>query len=148
MRAARIRVFLISVALLSLRWQYAHGAGQDPDCLLHPAQEHVVYCESIPIGSVGLAAQNFTDTALISFESKFFSGLERIKKPHGPEFRKAGHPVLNYPGQFTLAIEPLVLPQVGNSQPAARLPAALLPRRISVRWLDASQRVLAERAQI
>jgi hypothetical protein len=135
MRAATIKVLLVS--LLSLALQHAHAkAGRGSDCLLHPAKKRVVYCESIPIGSVALAAQNFTGTALISFDSNFFSGLERLKKGPGPEFRKAGHRVLNYPDEFTLAIEPL---------PPVRLPGELRPRRVIVRWLDVSQHVLAEK---
>jgi hypothetical protein len=135
MRAATIKMLLLS--LLSLGPQHAHAkADRDSDCLLHPAKKHVVYCESIPIGSVALAAQHFTNTALISFDSRFFSGLERLKTGHGLEFRKARQSVLNYPGEFTVAIETL---------PLVRLPAELRPRHVIVRWLDVSQRVLAEK---
>ena len=153
MPVVTIRATLLLVALLNLAQQYAQAkAGRDTDCLIKATKKRVFYCESIVIGYVALATKKPTATLVVSFESKFFAGLERVKTSHGSEFRKAGHPASNYPVEFTLAIEPLVLDQLGKSlpaplpSPAVRLPPEMRPRHVIVRWLDSSKRVLAEKA--
>jgi len=156
MGAITIRAMFVLVALMTQEQQHAKGnAGRDSDCLVHSTEKRVVYCESIAVGDIAFAAKSLTATWVVSFESKFFSGLERVKTSHGSEFRKAGHPVSHYPGEFTIAIEPpLDLYQLGKSSPAplplpvpaVRLPPEMRPRRVIVRWLDSSQRVLAEKS--
>ena len=153
MQAVTIRATLLLVALLNSSQQYAQAkAGRDSDCLIKATKKRVFYCDSIVIGYVALATKKPTATLVVSFESKFFAGLERVKTSHGSEFRKAGHPASNYPVEFTLAIEPLVLDKLGKSSPsplpspAVRLPPEMRPRHVIVRWLDSSERVLAEKA--
>lgn len=140
------------IALLTLGQQHALGQpGHESDCQFYATEKPALYCESIEVGYIALAAKNFTATFVVRFESKFFSGLQRVQTSDGWEFRKAGHLALNYPGEFTVIIEPPCSYQLGETSPAplslpvVRLPP-VRPRRIKVRWLDSRQRVLAAKS--
>ena len=154
MRAVTIGSMSVLLALLTLGQPHAPGQGSgESDCLSSATEKPAVYCESIEIGNIALATKNFTATFVVRFESKFFSGLEHVRTSHGSEFRKAGHPVSSYPGEFTLGIvPPLDLNQLGKPLPAplplpaVRLPPEMQPRRVVVRWLDSRQRVLATKS--
>jgi hypothetical protein len=152
MHAVTIRSLLVLIALLTVGQQQAAGQpGHESDCQFYATEKPAVYCDSIEVGYIVLAANTFTATLAVRFESKFFSGLHRLPTSDGWEFRNAGHRAVNYPAEFAVIIEPSRSYQLGESSPAplslpvVRLPP-LRPRRIKVRWLDSRQRVLGAKS--
>ena len=138
--------------MLTLGQQHAPGQpAHESDCQFYATEKPAVYCESIEVGYIALAAKNVTATFVVRFQSNFFSGLQRVQTSDGWGFRKAGHLVSNYPEEFTVIIEPPVSYQLGGSLPAplslpvVRVPP-VRPRRIKVSWLDSQQRVLAAKS--
>jgi len=153
MVALPIRSMAILLALLTLGQQHATGqTALGSDCLVSASEKTGVYCDSIALGSIALAAKNSTVTFIVKLESKLFSGLERVKTPNGWKFRKDGQLVSNYPGEFILVIEPPVSFQLGKPTPAplplppVDLPPEMQPRQVVVRWLDSHHRVLATKS--
>ena len=151
MHAVTIRSLLVLIALLTVGQQAAGQPGPQSDCQFYATEKPAVYCESIEVGYIVLAANTFTATFAVRFESKFFSGLQRLQTSDGWEFRNAGHRAVNYPAEFAVIIEPSRSYQLGESSPAplslpvVRLPP-VRPRRIKVRWLDSRQRVLGAKS--
>jgi len=147
------RILVVLAAILALGQQLANGkTDDDSECLPKVSKKRLVYCESITVGNISLATQKFPSILGVTFKSKFFSGLQRVRTRDGWQFRKSGQSILKYPPEFSLILEPLVGVQ-GNQlldplmpQAAVHLPPEMEPRRVVVRWLDSSGRVLAEKS--
>lgn len=147
------RILVVIAAMLALGRQLASGRTDgDSECLPKVSKKRLVYCESITVGDISLATQKFPSSLVVTFKSKSFSGLQRVRTRDGWQFRKSGQSILKYPPEFSLIIEPLVGVQGHRSpdplmpQAAVRLPLEMQPRRVVVKWIDSSGRVLAEKS--
>jgi hypothetical protein len=101
---------------------------------LPSGEEKCVYNGRVGIGRT--TKENVRASFRVSFESNFFSTLERITTADGFRFRRAGQPVTEYPDTLTVVIENLVIDS------AIRTAPHLYPLKVMVKWLDGSHRVI------
>ena len=147
------RILVVLAAMVALGGQLANGKSDvDSECLPKVSKKRLVYCESITVGNISLATQKSPSILGVTFKSKFFSGLQHVRTRDGWQFRKSGQSILKYPPEFSVILEPLVGAQGDQSpdplmpQAAVRLPVEVRPRRVVVRSLDSSGRVVAEKS--
>ena len=145
-------MLVILTATLALGQQVANGKpDRDSECRPKVSKKRLVYCESITVGNISLATPIFPSILAVTFESKFFAGLQRDRTSHGWQFRKSGQSIFKFPPEFSLVVEPLVVPGQQSTDPlmpqaAVRLPPEMKPQQVVVRWLDSSGRVVSEKS--
>lgn len=127
---------------------------RNSECVPRIEKNRRTYCESVWVGTIPLSLDGSRAAATVSFVSESFVGLERRNTSLGDKFRRGKAEVQNYPDEFTLVLEPAVSDPAAIKQPGAehlpkpaiKLAPNLRPRRVVMRWLDNTQRVVAERA--
>ena len=126
------------------------AAGRDHDSCLLPDSSHKrsEYCESVPLGSH--KATKVPANYSVTLKSEFFKGLKRIRSPKGFDFVKDGHAVAKYPEQLTIEVS-TTFSEIDLSRrlvpgKPARPAAQEVPRRVVLRWHDATGKVLETRS--
>jgi hypothetical protein len=127
------RTPLILLLMFILLPTFAVAGIDDCSCYAPPDQKRCVYSEYVVMGQTEINGRSL----FVSFESNFFDGLERILTAQGFEFRKAGQPVTEYPDTLTVILDPVAPMENLVGQEIDRR-----PRKVTVKWLDGSHRVI------
>lgn len=141
-------LLLLAVALFPVYGK----ASSEPYCVPKISKKRALYCGYVSLGEITLSAKGITATVVLELESDAFSALERVNTSHGPKFRNHGRPSSKYPTEFTLMIKrpAFIQPWGQSSHPfpmaTARIPPEILPRHVTMKWLDPSGHVIAERS--
>ena len=142
--------------MVAVGWLSAWTQNKTPSGLTHIADErpcqdkiskdHVEYCGSVQLGMLKLTNGRFSSMVNVYFASNAFQRLECNKTWEGWRCIKSGQPMLEYPSEFSILVEPLQVVETQSLVPTPpfRLRPELQPRRVMVRWLDANKRILAE----
>ena len=153
-------VLLASVAIVvCVRWlanskqkQYSPAAqthiAAESSCREKISPNYVEYCGSVQLGTLKLMTGRFSSMVSVHFVANAFNILECSNTSEGWHCTQSGKPVLEYPSEFSVLIEPIevVQPYSLVPTPPFRLRHRLQPRRVVVRWLDSEKRILTERS--
>lgn len=124
------------------------AANQSKSCSLPGTdKQEYDYCKSVPLGSTN----RFDKLSyFVRLKSDFFDGLKRVSTTKGFEFSKGSLLLRNYPERFIIEVEAPVQGLLVTSRSAPRQVLRPspdeIPRKIVLRWRDASGRVLGEQS--